>query len=210
MKSNVSNMRLFGSKCWVKVPVEKTWGSHKLDACGISGIFLGYVNHGSAYKIFLEDSQEIVTAASVIFDETETGKPVIENVKQPGPKKAHFEDESNSDDEEDDDESEDGGGGDEDENWTTTGSGNGGASRVSSASRSSHDSTTPGPSSPPAVRQSTRERKAPREWWKSGHYAMAVESRDPVNFALLTMEEALDSPEQAKWMEAAKKELENV
>ena len=30
-RPDVTNLRVFGSRCWVKVPVEKTRGSHKFD-----------------------------------------------------------------------------------------------------------------------------------------------------------------------------------
>ncbi|KAJ3078752.1 hypothetical protein HK100_010621, partial [Physocladia obscura] len=108
-----------------------------------------------------------------------------------------------------------------DENWTTDESWSWNASSKGGASRSSSNAsstpvnqfttppTTPAPSSPPALRRSARERRNPGEWWKTSHYAMAVESRSPVNFALLTMDEALNEPDHDKWMEAARKELEN-
>jgi hypothetical protein len=49
MKPDISNLRVFGSRCWSRLPSEKLQGSHKLDQRAIKCRFLHYVNGGRAY-----------------------------------------------------------------------------------------------------------------------------------------------------------------
>lgn len=73
IKPDIRNLRVFGSKCWSRVPSEKLKGHHKLDERGIPCIFLTYDKGGHAYKVMNVATGEIFSAVNVRFDETQLG-----------------------------------------------------------------------------------------------------------------------------------------
>lgn len=69
VRPNLSNMRVFGSKCWARIPTEKLRGSRKLDSRSIVCIFLGYVRGGSAYRVQDASTGRFFETTNAKFDE---------------------------------------------------------------------------------------------------------------------------------------------
>jgi transposase InsO family protein len=70
-KPDISNLRIFGSRCWARLPAEKLRGSHKLDQRSRICRFLHYTNGGHAYMVLDVESGDVFETTNVIFDETD-------------------------------------------------------------------------------------------------------------------------------------------
>jgi transposase InsO family protein len=65
-KPNVSALRIFGSKCHVRVPPEKR---KKSDAHSIDGIFCGMIRHTKGYRIWIPKQHKMIKSRNVIVYE---------------------------------------------------------------------------------------------------------------------------------------------
>ena len=63
---DLSNLRVFGSKCWFVLPKIKV---QKLDARSKEGIMIGYSQQSKGYKIWDPESSSLVVSRDVTFDE---------------------------------------------------------------------------------------------------------------------------------------------
>ncbi|UYV71898.1 hypothetical protein LAZ67_9000983 [Cordylochernes scorpioides] len=66
-KPAVDHLRIFGTECFVHVPDEKR---RKLDAKSKKGILVGYCSNKDGYRIWMPNSNKVVTSRDVIFKET--------------------------------------------------------------------------------------------------------------------------------------------
>ncbi|UYV80857.1 hypothetical protein LAZ67_19002001, partial [Cordylochernes scorpioides] len=66
-KTAVDHLRIFGTECFVHVPDEKR---RKLDAKSEKGILVGYCSYKDGYRIWMPNSNKVVTNMDVIFKET--------------------------------------------------------------------------------------------------------------------------------------------
>ncbi|UYV60463.1 hypothetical protein LAZ67_1001224, partial [Cordylochernes scorpioides] len=66
-KPAVDHLRIFGTECFVHVPDEKR---RKLDAKSEKGILVGYCSNKDGYRIWMPNSNKVVTSRDVIFKET--------------------------------------------------------------------------------------------------------------------------------------------
>ncbi|UYV74792.1 hypothetical protein LAZ67_12001004 [Cordylochernes scorpioides] len=66
-KPAVDHFRIFGTECLVHVPDEKR---RKLDAKSEKGILVGYCSNKDGYRIWMPNSNKVVTSRDVIFKET--------------------------------------------------------------------------------------------------------------------------------------------
>lgn len=74
-KPSVSHMRIFGSKCWYKVPNEKV---KSLDRRANEAIMLGYATGQKGYKLWDVNKHKVVVSRDVKFEEL----PVSSSVKE--------------------------------------------------------------------------------------------------------------------------------
>ena len=175
---NLAHLRVFGSKCWYKIPPSKV---KKLDERAREAIMIGYADSSKAYKLWDDERKNAVVSRDVTFDEASI--PQANNVSQESQSYMEFNDDSGEivmldvhdtdvsvespaqavqevppsqvedaepslveDDSEGDSENEN-----ENEDDTVYGK--------------ALFPSSPEPSEPP--RRSTREKRAPSEWWKS-------------------------------------------
>ena len=68
IKPKVNHLRIFGSKCWAKIPVEHTTGHNKFQPRAMEGRMIGYAQQGKSYKVLLKNGS-IILATSITFDE---------------------------------------------------------------------------------------------------------------------------------------------
>ncbi|UYV63174.1 K02A2.6-like, partial [Cordylochernes scorpioides] len=66
-KPAVDHLRIFGTECFVHVPDEKR---RKLDTKSEKGILVGYCSNKDGYRIWMLNSNKVVTSRDVIFKET--------------------------------------------------------------------------------------------------------------------------------------------
>ena len=71
-RQNIVHLRVFGSRCWVKIPtvngVQVTGGS-KLDSCGMECRLLGYTSGSGIYKVQEIASGRVLISRDVVFEE---------------------------------------------------------------------------------------------------------------------------------------------
>ena len=71
-RQSVSHLRVFGARCWVKIPtingVQVTGGS-KLDVRGVECRLLGYASGNGNYKVQEAASHRVFTSCDVVFEE---------------------------------------------------------------------------------------------------------------------------------------------
>jgi hypothetical protein len=65
-KPDVSTLRIFGSRCHVRIPKDKR---KKLDAHSIDGVFCGFADQHKAYNIWIPSRHKFVTSRDVIVYE---------------------------------------------------------------------------------------------------------------------------------------------
>lgn len=63
-KPNVKNLRIFGSKCFVRIPKQQL---QKLDKVSMKNVFVGYAANG--YRVW--NGKQVITARDVVFNENE-------------------------------------------------------------------------------------------------------------------------------------------
>jgi transposase InsO family protein len=71
-RQSVSHLRVFGSKCWAKIPTvngAQVTGGSKLDARGVECRLLGYASGGGNYKVQDISSRRVFVSRDVIFEE---------------------------------------------------------------------------------------------------------------------------------------------
>ena len=78
-KPDVSNLRVFGSECYVHIPDNFR---QKLDAKSYKGIFVGYPEGTKGYKIYNLDTNKFTKTRHVVFNEN-----VFHDFKKSTPKK---------------------------------------------------------------------------------------------------------------------------
>jgi hypothetical protein len=66
-KSNASNFKVFGSKCYV---LQKRLKSSKFASKVYEGFLLSYDSNSCAYRVFIKDSGCVETTCDAVFDET--------------------------------------------------------------------------------------------------------------------------------------------
>ena len=164
---NVSNLRVFGSWCWARVPSEKLRGRNKLEPRAILGRFLGYANGGHAYRIMLFGTGEVIVSTNVKFDEFAKQNPESTTIAQSGDQHMEWDLSSNVDPD------------DESEPEKLIEQSEVGTQELEDVPAVE---TTPSRQQPSAAaarseqRRSSRIPMATREWWR-------VDSRNPVHFA---------------------------
>ena len=72
-RPDLRNMRVFGSTCYARYPVEHSGGRHKLDPRASKCRFLTYGSGGGTYYVMAENGK-IFLSRNVKFDETDTGE----------------------------------------------------------------------------------------------------------------------------------------
>ena len=65
-KPDVGALRVFGSRCHVRIPKEKR---RKLNAHSVDGIFCGFTPKSKAYKIWVPSRHKFITSRDVIVYE---------------------------------------------------------------------------------------------------------------------------------------------
>jgi len=65
-KPNLSTLRIFGSRCHVRIPKDK---QKKLDAHSVNGIFCGFADQHKAYNIWIPSCHKFTTSRDVIVYE---------------------------------------------------------------------------------------------------------------------------------------------
>ena len=65
-KPNISTLRIFGSRCHVRIPKDKR---KKLDAHSVDGIFCGFADQHKAYNIWIPSRHKFTTSRDVIVYE---------------------------------------------------------------------------------------------------------------------------------------------
>eukprot|EP00737_Agarophyton_chilense_P003002 gb/GEZJ01003471.1/.p1 GENE.gb/GEZJ01003471.1/~~gb/GEZJ01003471.1/.p1 ORF type:complete len:730 (-),score=111.20 gb/GEZJ01003471.1/:63-2252(-) len=65
-KPDVSNLRVFGSRCWYKVVDHKL---KKLEERGVEAIFIGYTPGSHGYKLWDSEKKKVIVSRDVRFDE---------------------------------------------------------------------------------------------------------------------------------------------
>ena len=73
-KPNVSHLRVFGSKCWYKVPDAKL---RNLDSRACDAVMIGYASNHKAYKLWDVNKNEVVVSRDVLFDEKSTNQDSV-------------------------------------------------------------------------------------------------------------------------------------
>src|ERR1700678_2219223 len=71
-RQNVAHLRVFGAKCWAKVPTvhgAQVTGGSKLDPRSIACRLLGYASGSGNYKVQDIDSRKVFVSQDVIFEE---------------------------------------------------------------------------------------------------------------------------------------------
>ncbi len=71
-RQNVSRLRVFGSKCWVKIPTVnggQVTGGSKLDNRGVECLLLGYASGNGNYKVQDITTRRVFVSCDVIFEE---------------------------------------------------------------------------------------------------------------------------------------------
>jgi transposase InsO family protein len=104
-KLNLSNMRIWGRKCWIYLPNEKD----KLNPRAEEGIFIGYTDAFDQYLVFLPEKRQIVRATNPRFVEDEKDKDsnscrMQEPLQLEGVEQADFDDEVDENDSSSEDE----------------------------------------------------------------------------------------------------------
>ena len=64
---NLAHLRVFGSKCWYKIPPSKV---RKLDERAREAIMIGYADTSKAYKLWDVEQNKVVVSRDVTFDES--------------------------------------------------------------------------------------------------------------------------------------------
>ena len=65
-KPDVSNLRVFGSTAWVRIPLDKR---RALQPQSIECIFIGYIDESKGFKLLYIKTKHIIIERSVKFDE---------------------------------------------------------------------------------------------------------------------------------------------
>ena len=73
-KPDLSNVRVFGSKCWYVLPKTKV---SKLDARAREGMFVGYSDQSKGYKIWDAERRKMFVSRDVKFEETESSTKTV-------------------------------------------------------------------------------------------------------------------------------------
>jgi len=71
-RQDVSHLRIFGSRCWAKIPTVNgalVTGGSKLDERGVECRFLGYAGGCGNYKVQGAESRRVFVSRNVIFEE---------------------------------------------------------------------------------------------------------------------------------------------
>jgi hypothetical protein len=79
-KPDVSPLRIFGSKCHVRVPPEHR---KKLDAHSIDGVFCGFTRNSKAYRIWIPGRRKFVSSRDVIIYEKVDSTPLVDDDMPP-------------------------------------------------------------------------------------------------------------------------------
>jgi len=69
---NISHLRVFGARCWAKVPTvhgAQVTGGSKLDPRGVECRFIGYAGGSGNYKVQDLPSRRVLVSRDVIFEE---------------------------------------------------------------------------------------------------------------------------------------------
>jgi hypothetical protein len=83
-KPDVSTLRVFGSKCHIRVPKEKR---KKLDPHSLDGIFMGFVKESKAYLVWVPTKRKFYTSRNVIVYEKAYSETVFNEENPPAQSK---------------------------------------------------------------------------------------------------------------------------
>jgi len=182
-QSNVSHMRVFGSKFWVVLHKSQIDG--KFGDKAAKGVFSGYPDGSKAYKVILDDGK-VVKARSVVFAETKVSEvaelaeelPGDENVEvETGLRSASDGEAVDADNDDKDDKQDDG------------------------SEKSADDSQGCG-GSQDTLRRSGRARRPPVEYWRP---VSLVAHEVPTTYV-----QAVQGQESARWQFAIDEEMEAI
>ena len=81
---NLSHLRVFGSKCWYKIPPSRV---KKLDERAREAVMIGYADSSKAYKLWDTEMNKVIVSRDVTFDEVTA--PDFKNM--PNRTSKHFE-----------------------------------------------------------------------------------------------------------------------
>lgn len=70
-KPDLSNLRVFGSRCWYKVVDHRL---KKLENRGIEAMFIGYTSGSNGYKLWDSKKSKVIVSRDVRFDEANSLK----------------------------------------------------------------------------------------------------------------------------------------
>lgn len=62
--ANIDNLKVFGTECFVHIPVEKR---RKLDKKAMKGFLVGYIENCKGYRIFVPGFRDVVLSRDVVF-----------------------------------------------------------------------------------------------------------------------------------------------
>lgn len=197
-KPNVSYLRVFGSRCWYRIPKRSM---NKLNPRAKEAILVGYASHEKGYKLWDEESRRIFFSRDVKFDECGASK-----TKQLDSERVSSDENldisSHLDDSIDKKLS----------SSISLDSPIAEASADSSNTVESEPTAEEGAETVPvqtvestAARRSSRVRNAPGDWWKGASALISTGFADPRSF-----HEAVQHPEARLWMKASKEEYSSL
>ena len=180
IKPNLKNLRVFGSRCWAKIPNEKLKGRNKFEARARACKLLGYAQGGHAYTVVDETTKEIFTSTNVRFDEEES-ETHMKSAERNDSEKQSIDEYFSEDEDEEIDES---------------------STQQDKEDENRNDIEPNVPKEQP-IRRSSRIPKPVREYWK-------MDNRNPVHFAFLTYSQVKQEPDFDKWKEAMQEQIDTL
>lgn len=194
---DLSNLRVFGSRCWYKVVDHKL---KKLEQRAVEAIFIGYTSGSNGYKLWDAQKKKVVVSRDVRFDECSGSDQGTDHVDDDDYAEIDISDKPKS-------------------NITSTSTKPTDAAQVEpaapdtppeEASGSGHDEPTaetevePDVPDPPPLRRSTRERRAPTSWWR-GTALLTASDDVPSSYS-----DAVSRPDSKAWTKAMNSEYESL
>lgn len=75
--SNIDNLKVFGTECFVHIPDQKR---RKLDKKSVKGFLVGYIENGKGFRVYVPSVKDVILSRDVVF-KTETLGPTNVDVK---------------------------------------------------------------------------------------------------------------------------------
>lgn len=203
-KPDVSHLRVFGSMCW--------YSSHgksrkKLDERAKVAVMIGYAENKVAYKLWDPESRKVLASRDVVFAEDREANSANED-KGLSDSQAEVDLSTPSDDNVGPVTSP----GNENEEQSTFEPAESHTESPSLEVPSEELTSQPSEEQPEeqTIRRSTRTRRPPGIWWRSGSTALATLSEDDIPDQFLTYAHATKGENRSKWIEAIDSEMESL